>query len=242
MFERCECGPRELRQKNETLLTIDCRIDKYGNYYEHEVEIERPLQKKNLHDQNMIIGDLGDTSGPVTTDEPPWLCEWISLGPREDDSGSDGEPGGLIDPSSEEGFGNANPENGVDPSDFEDDEQSVAEIAKEGLRQSSQQVPDNDASESESSSSDESHHDAETNRDPGDEDGFYGLSDIVIPSTDTEEFVEASGRLSDVLHENVKIQGPLSKGQTKRPSRFLDNIRSELIQAWLRGEDVEVWF
>ena len=24
--------------------------------------------------------------------------------------------------------------------------------------------------------------------------------------------------------------------------RFLDNIRSEFIQAWFRGEDVEVWF
>ena len=131
---------------------------------------------------------------------------------------------------------------GVDPSDVKDDEQSVAEIAKEGLRQSLQQVHDSDESESESSSSDESHHEAETNRDTGDEDGFYGLSDIVIPSTDTEEFVEASGRLSDVLHENVKIQGPLSKRQTKRLSRFLDNIRSEFIQAWFRGEDDEVCF
>jgi len=150
------------------LLTIECGIDKYGNYYEHEVEIERPLQKKNIQDQNMIIGDLGDTSGPVTTDEPPWLRGWISPRPGEDDSGSDGEPEGLIDTSSEEDFGNANPEDGVDPSDFEDDEQSVAEIAKEGLRQSLQQVLDSDESESESSSSDESHHEAETNRDPGD--------------------------------------------------------------------------
>ena len=80
------------------------------------------------------------------------------------------------------------------------------------------------------------------NQELDDEDGFYGLSDVVIPSTSTDEFVEASGRLSDALHENIQIQGPLSKRQTKRLGRFLDNIRSEFIQAWLRGEDVEVWF
>ena len=190
----------------------------------------------------MIIGDLGDTSGPVTTDELRWLREWMSPRSREDDSGSDDEPEGLIDSSSEKEFGNANPEDGVDPPDFKDDEQSVTEIAREGLHQSLQQMPDSDFAESESSNSDGSHDEVETNRDPGDEDGFYGISDVVIPSTSTDEFVEASGRLSDALHENIQIQGPLSKRQTKRLGRFLDNIRSEFIQAWLRGEDVEVWF
>ena len=112
----------------------------------------------------------------------------------------------------------------------------------EGLSQSPQQVPDSDYADSEHSSSDESHDEIETNRDPGDEDGFYGLSDVVIPSTSTDEFVEASGRLSNALHKNIQIQGPLSTRQTKRLGRFLDNIRSEFIQAWFRGEDDEVWF
>ena len=91
-----------------------------------QVEIERniPLQKKNLHDQNM---NLGNASGPITTVEPPWLREWISPRPREDDnfsddSGSDSGPEGLIDSSSEEDFGDAHPQDGIDPSDHEDDD------------------------------------------------------------------------------------------------------------------------
>ena len=39
------------------MLTIECGIDKHNSYYEHEVEIERPLQKKNLQDQNMTLGN-----------------------------------------------------------------------------------------------------------------------------------------------------------------------------------------
>ena len=86
--------------------------------------------------------NLGNISGPNTTVEPPWLREWISPRPREDDnyfddSGSDGGLEGLVDSSSEEDFGDAHPEDGVELSDHEDDYQSLAEIARKGFESTS---------------------------------------------------------------------------------------------------------
>ena len=114
MFERCECGP------DPTSKTFEWGIDKFGNYYEKNIQDQNTIIEKNIQGHCMTIGDLGDTSGPITTDEPPWLREWISPRPREDDSSSGGEPEGLIDSSSEEDFGNTNPEEGDDPSDLKD--------------------------------------------------------------------------------------------------------------------------
>ena len=48
---------RELLPKTEMLTTTECGTDEHGNYYEHEVEIDRPLLKKNFHDQNMTLSD-----------------------------------------------------------------------------------------------------------------------------------------------------------------------------------------
>ena len=76
----------------------------------------------------------------------------IEDGNYSDDSGSDGGPEGLIDSSSEEGFGDASPEDGIDPFDHEGDDQSPAEIAREGLHRPLPRSPTSDDSESESRS------------------------------------------------------------------------------------------
>ena len=116
------------------LTTIECGVDEHGNYYEQEVET---LHKKNIRNQNMSISD---TLGPTTADESPWLRNWISPTGSDSDGDSDG-PEGLVDSASGEDLGDADPEEGIDPSDFTDDKHSVAEVAWEGLHQSLQQVP-----------------------------------------------------------------------------------------------------
>ena len=74
------------------------------------------------------------------------------------------------------------------------------------------------------------------------QDGFAGFSDDMIPLTSGEEFEEAVQKLADTIHENSKVQGALSKRQTKRLKGILSDIRSELMQAWIRGEDLETLF
>ena len=105
MFERCECRPPRWSLVVRSLVarspvarsdpiskTFECGIDKFGKYNEKNIQDQNTITEKNIQDQNMIIGDFGDTSGPVTTVEPPWLREWTPPGPREDYSSSDGEP------------------------------------------------------------------------------------------------------------------------------------------------------